>query len=123
MGMKIGTEDSDLDTPVSGAGGRNETVDLWRLKGRERRRVKVKEHGRLRLRLGLLNSGYGVSNLRGSCGIGGAGDRRGSLGEFEGVQNLIQGLIEIRYGNFGLSINAGDKIRRGSKSIERRLWR
>lgn len=121
MGMKIGTKNSNLDASMSGTGGRNETVDFRRLEGHERRRVEVKEH--VGLRLGFLHGNYGMSNLRGGYGVRGTRNRRSSLGELEGVQNLVQGLIEIRYGDFGLFINAGDKVRRSSKRVERRPWR
>ena len=66
--MEIGTEDCDLDAPVSGTGGWDEAVDSGQLEWWDWwRGVKVEEN--TRLRLGLLYNRHSMSNLRGSCGI------------------------------------------------------
>jgi len=122
MGMEISTEDRNLYASVSRTGGWNEAMDFGHLEGRDRRRgVKIEEHSRLRL--GFLHDSYSMGNLRGSCWVRGAGDRRNSLGELKGIQGLVQSLTEIRHGNFRLSINPRDKVRRRGERIERKLWR
>ena len=120
MRMKVSTKDCNLDASMSRAGGRNETMDFGHLEGRDRRRgVKIKEHGRLRL--GFLHNSYSMGNLWGSCWIRRTGNRGNSLGEFERIQGLVQSLVEIRHGDFRLSINPGDKVCGRGNRIERRF--
>jgi len=121
MRMEISTEDCNLDASMSRTSGWNETMDFWQLEGRDRwRGIKIEEHSRLRL--GLLYNSCSMGNLRGSCWIRGAGNRGNILRELEGIQGLVQSLVEIRHENFRLSINPGDKVRRRCERVKRRLW-
>jgi len=119
--MEISTEDRNLSASMSRTGGWNETMDFGQLEGwNSGRGVKAEKHSRLRL--GLLYNSNGMGKLRGSCWIRGARNRGDSLRELEGIQGLVQSLVEIRHSDFRLSVNSGDKVCGRGERIERRLW-